>query len=177
MLSLSTINVFACNSSFALSNSWSLNPPSVDLSTNPTSLSSHLVIPANAIPYGLYEFSLLVNITLSNGSILSNTASTFFRIIPTGLAVFALQNGISRILIGSQQTLTLDPAAYSIDLDALVSPNSLQYTFYCHTVNLTSTLSTKQNNSDLLTYKTNPLLAMSSINTCFNSNSNTFFNF
>ena len=112
-----------------------------------------------------------------DGSILSNTASTFIEIIPTGLAIFALQNGVSSVLVGSQQILFLDPESFSIDFDYLVLPNSLNYKFYCTTINLNSTLASNEINIDLLTYQQNSLLEMTSNKTCFSSNSNHYFVF
>ena len=140
------------------------------MTTIPTASASELVIPANTLPYGVYKFTYAVNVVLSNGSILSNTASTFGRIVPTGFIVFALQNGIFRQLIGSQQSLDLNPGAYSIDPDNVISPSSLNYTFYCSTLNLSSTTPISLINTDLLTYKQNSQLAMASNRTCFSSN-------
>ena len=174
LFSLSTSTYFACNSSYSRKYSWKLTLldtlNAIDLKTNPSSSSSELVIQGNTLAYGLYEFKIQVDITMSDGSILSNSAATYIQIIPTGLAVFALQNGISNILVGSQQVFILDPATYSIDFDNLVLPSSLTYKFYCTTINLNTTLTTNKINIDLLTFQQNSSLLMDSNRTCFASN-------
>ena len=174
VVSLSTITSTACNSSYTLTNAWQASridaPQTVELTTNPTCLSSGLVIQPYTLAYGLYEFTFQVSLTLSDGRILTSMASTFVQIVPTGLAVYALQNGVANILVGSQQPLTLDPASYSVDLDYLIATSSLQYTFYCHTLDVKSNNLLAYSLPDLLTYKLNSALAMASNQSCFDSN-------
>jgi hypothetical protein len=143
------------------------------LSSNPTSSTAQLVVPANTLSFGIYEFTYQVNalVTLSNTLLSSNVPSIVVEIIPTGLAVFALANGVSGVLIGYQQAYTLSPGLYSIDFDYLISPSILNFKFYCSTVMLSMPSSTK-NNLDLMAYKMNSSLAMSANSTCFASTSN-----
>ncbi len=169
ILSLSTTTLFGCDTSYTMTKSWSITP-AISLTSNPSASSSQLVIPANTLLYGLYQFTYIVSVVLSNGTLLSNTASTFSRIVPTGFVVFALPNGIFSIRIGSQQTLILDPGVHSKDPDNYVEPKLLNYTFYCTTLNLSSTDPNIQINTDLLTYKQNSQLIMESNSTCFSFN-------
>ena len=169
IVSLSTETLFACNLTYTISYMWTMLPATIDLSLNPTSFSPGLVIQANTLFYGFFEFTLQVQVTLtSTGQTLSNNQTQTIEIVPTGVAVFGLQNGISGITIGSQQALSLNPTLYSIDLDNLISPSSLVFTFFCSILGGTST------SLDLWTYKSNGSLAMNSNQTCFESNSDSF---
>ena len=183
LFSLSTQLYFACNYSYTLTNVWQLTrldvPQNIDLSLNPTWQSSELVIQANTLAYGLYAFSFNVQISmLTSGNLNGNQTSsvtTYVQIIPTGLAVFAVQNGRSNLLIGSSQVYVLDPLTYSFDFDSVVSMSSLTFVFYCNTVDLTLGPVQTQNTIDLLTYKSNSKLPMTWKQTCFSANS-MFFN-
>ena len=173
LFSLSSITYFACNSSFTNSYAWSLTSmtsnANIALTTNPTLVSSELVIPANTLMYDLYKFTFIIQISTASNGILSNQVDTFIEIVPTGLAIFGIQNGISNVLIGSQQQFILNPAAYSLDFDAVVAPSSLAYTFYCIPI-LPSGVTT-QITYDLQTYLTNSKLPMTWDTTCFAANS------
>jgi hypothetical protein len=169
------------NQTFTLTYSWSLNQISnsvnkshIDLTQNPTSYLSELILQANALMYGLYEINLEVKLVTSDKSSPSSSLiKTYIQIIPTGIVVNAIENGISSILIGSQQNLTLNPSKYSFDLDNLIAPSQiLQFKFYCTTLlfNTTFNQSLSQSQEDLLKIKTNGISSSLSRNrTCFNS--------
>ena len=135
--------------------------------------STVLVIQKNTLAYGVYEFKFVVAISFANGTRLSNSANTYIRIVPSGLGVFALPNGISSIVIGSQQSFTLNPAAYSIDIDNVISPAFLKYTFYCRTRSMATNQLASGIYMDLLEYE-NSQLPMASNQTCFFTNSNIY---
>ena len=140
----------------------------LNLASNPTSASSVLVIRENTLDYGLYLFSLEVGVTYNTISfVASNVAQTFIQIIPTGLAVFAIQNGVSSVLIGSLQAFSLQPSIYTIDMDDIVTPDKLSFTYFCKTVNLSDPNSVFYSQNDLNAYKNNPNLVMSRNQTCF----------
>ena len=175
IFSLSTTTLFACNVTYTSVYTWQLN--GADFVSNPTYHSAELVVQANTLFYGLYQFTCRVDITsdsfASLTNTLTNTVSTFISIIPTGLAVYAIQNGVSSQLIGSSQVFQLNPMAYSFDMDNLVSPISLQFQFYCKTLNsLNKNSSSSQ--YDLYSYKMNSSLTMTANETCFSSNSSNF---
>ena len=176
MFSLTTISYFGCNLTYTQTNQWILNRidivQTIDLKTNPTSTSSELVIPANSLVYGTYEFIFQVNLivpSMTSGGTFTSTISTYIQIIPTGLAVFALENGISNILIGYGQSQILNPIAYSFDFDNIATISSLAFKYYCVTL-FSSSSTPKSSSIDLATYKNNPSLAMYSNQTCFSSN-------
>ena len=175
LFSLSTALYFTCDSNYSLTNTWTLDridvPQTVDLTDNPTSASTELVIQGNTLAYGTYRFTFVVTFLMPNNTILLNTAYSYVQIIPTGLAVFAFQNGVSSVLIGSQQQISLDPAAYSYDFDDLVTPSTLQFNFYCYTIQLNSSFPISRTNANLLVYKQNSQLQMTTSQTCFSSNS------
>ena len=178
LFSLIATNLFSCNSSYSMTSRWKLNridssSTQIDLSSNPSWQSSELAIQANSLSYGVYVFNFETNVTLSsNNTLLTNNLSTYVQIIPTGLAIYGLPNGVSGLLVGSLQSFSLKPALYSVDMDNLISPNSLIFKFYCSTIEANSVLSSNNNNvnMDLLTYKNNSLLQMTWNATCFSSN-------
>jgi hypothetical protein len=148
-----------------------------DLSANPTSLLSELVIKENTLAYGLYKFQFQVIATFNgNSQISSNLAETYFQIIPTGLVVIAISNGVSSVWIGTNQEFILQPSVFSIDFDNIVQPSQLNFTYYCKTVNLTdlNTINSQGNSIDLLTYTNNQTLVMDRNLNCFGKNSNFF---
>ena len=116
--------------------------------------------------------TLKVDVTYNaNSYISSNVALSYFQIIPTGLAVFGIENGVSSVLIGSNQEFNLQPSIYSIDLDNLVTPDKLSFTYYCQTVNISSASSAISPQADLKTYSNDPNLVMMRSRTCFGNNS------
>ena len=117
LFSLSTISSFTCDSNYTYEYTWTLNKTDtselINLSNNPTHKKTELVVPAYTLLYGYYEFKFQVNMILINSGItLSNTALTYIQIIPTGLAIFAIENGVSSQLIGAEQPFVLNPAEY-----------------------------------------------------------------
>jgi hypothetical protein len=181
MFSFTTIIYFGCNFTYTQINQWLLNRvdivQSIDLTSNPTSNSPGLVMQANTLAYGTYEFIYQVNINvpgMNSGGSFTSSISTYIQIVPTGLAIFALQNGISTILIGYGQTQVLDPTKYSFDFDNVASISTLSYKYYCVTI-LTSLSAISSSSIDLATYKSNPKLSMSSNQTCFSSSGKELF--
>ena len=178
ILSLTALTYFPCNSSYTLNSLWS-SPQLATLSSNPTSTTAQLVIPANTLSYGIYEFTYQLNALVTSSNILlsSNVPIIYVEIVPTGLAVFALANGVSGIMIGYQQAYTLYPGLYSIDFDYIIAPSILNFTFFCSTVMLSTPSSASINNYDLMAYKLNSSMVMSANHTCFAFNCNLLFIF
>ena len=108
----------------------------------------------------------------NDGSVFANDISTYVQVIPTGLVVYALQNGIQSILIGSNQTLIFNPVLYSFDMDNFVSPQLLEFKFFCQKVNSSAIMENIENSHiDLYQYKmNNSVMEMFSNLTCFDSN-------
>jgi hypothetical protein len=106
-----------------------------DISSNPTSNSSNLTLIANSLSYGLKKLTFSINITISNPLEYKNSqVTTYFRVIPTGINVYGLRNGIRELTVGRLQDAELRPADYSVDPDLLTSPASLSFKFYCKLV-------------------------------------------
>ena len=171
MLILSSEFVFDCNISYTMKSNWYINKSSSQTLTyrNPSFESTQLVIQSNTLEYGLYEFVFQVKFTnMYTNETLSASDQTFIQIITSGLVVSAFKNGVSSIFIGSNQSLYLKPVAYSFDYDRLASIDSLNFEFYCQTINLNSYVS-YQSLISLLSYKNSPVLTMNSNKTCFAS--------
>ena len=177
LFSLSTLTYFVCNQNYTQQFSWSLKSFNttlyINLTSNPSWQSSELVMQSNSLEYGLYEATINTQIKLENSnSVFANNKSITFQIIPTGINVYGLPNGVQSILIGSNQSFSLNPRKHSVDLDSLISPSNLTFKFYCVTK-----FSNYSSSIDLLTYKMNSSLPMNSNQTCFDSNSKFFYFF
>lgn len=123
-------------------------------------------------------FELKVNVSYNTNSfIASNVAQTYIQIIPTGLAVFAFENGVSNLFIGSIQEIRLQPSIYTLDLDSKITPDKLNFSYFCKTVNLSESNSAVNSQIDLMTYKNNPNLVMNRNFSCFGTSSKKNFFF
>lgn len=123
----------------------------VDLSTNPTNLQNQLVIFPNKLDYGLFKTVFEVQSADEfSTNIFVESIETYFRIIPTGLAVFSLANGVSNLEIGYEQSIDLEPDRFSFDFDKLATINLLKFTYYCKIVDSLKT-NLDYLNEDLLT--------------------------
>jgi hypothetical protein len=100
----------------------------VDLSNNPTIYYADLVIDPGVLENGLYKFVYEVNMTSSNAKCKSDT---YTKIIPSGIVVFGLKNGIGETSIGKAQSLKLEPAINSYDIDKIAKISQLDFRFYC----------------------------------------------
>jgi hypothetical protein len=178
-LIINTETLFSCNLTKATQYEWFLIQLNSNLNdslviiNNPTIYSSTLVLQSNTLDYGIYKFKFTVKITMTNdGSVFTNDISTYVQVIPTGLVVYALQNGIQSILIGSNQTLIFNPVLYSFDMDNFVSPQLLEFKFFCQKVNSSAIMENIENSQiDLYQYKmNNSVMEMFSNLTCFDSN-------
>lgn len=109
----------------------------INLGDNPTLTSETLVIRRNTLSYGLYRIVRYVEMEVEKGILkfintaLSAEQDTYIKIVPSGIAVFGLENGLDFIKIGFFQKLSLEPLKYSYDMDFLVKTSSLNFNFYC----------------------------------------------
>ena len=183
LFTVSSVISFYCNTSFTFQNIWSLTQldaksltslTTVDLTSIPSSQLSELVILENTLAYGLYKFEFRVIVTVNGDSQLSsNLAETYVQIIPTGLAVISIENGVSSVLIGTKQSFDLKPSVFSRDFDNIIQPNQLNFSFYCKTVNLSdpNSIINLTSKIDLLSYKNNQTLVMDRNVNCFGNSS------
>jgi hypothetical protein len=87
----------------------------------------------------------------------------YIEIVPSGLIVTAFegqfQDGTFEISRGTNQTITLDPVKYSIDLDGLVNKKTLKFWYYCRLIQNETELEYPRNSMnklvDLLTIQNN----------------------
>ena len=182
LFTVSSAISFYCNTNFTYQNIWTLTQldpqtfvtlENIDLSIYQSHQSTELVIDENTLAYGLYKFKFQVIVTFNgNSQISSNMAETYIQIIPTGLAVFAIENGVSSVLLGTKQSFNLQPSVFSIDFDNIVQPSQLNFTYYCKMVNLSdaNSLNTPASSIDLLSYKNNQALTMDRNLNCFANN-------
>ena len=126
----------------------------IDLSQNPTSSLNELVVHPNTLSYGLYKFNFTIRIQTVNFTKF-NSIQTYIEIIPTGLVIFALPNGISQVLIGSSQSVSLMPSLYSYDIDQIINVSSLIFRFYCKKTNTSSSLVTQSYSNQSLIIRNN----------------------
>jgi hypothetical protein len=107
------------------------------MSASPSSYTGYdqgiLVISSNTLNYGTYMLNYSVTISYNGGS-LTQSATTYITIVPTGLNVFGLTSGILQQTYGTSQQIVIDPGSNTVDLDAFVNPATLNYTFYCQVV-------------------------------------------
>ena len=145
----------------------------VDLTNNPTYKLSELVIPANTLNYGIFQAVYEINTTAVQLFKFSSSNSTYFFVRPSGFFVFGIENGITNVLIGSDQRFYLNASNYSMDFDGVIDPSTLNYRYYCQTIDSTNQ-SFGMQMIDLYTYKTDSSLTMNRNLTCFSSNGKFF---
>ena len=179
MVKISTNTIITCGVDYLKSLRWTVSQldsatfaliRTLDLSSNPSALTGELIFAENSLSYGLYEFKFATDL-MFNSETLSSTIQTYVKIVPSGVAVFALENGVKETKIGSSQRYYLRPTVYSFDFDGLILPSQLDFVYYCRVIRLDSTY-VNMEQTDLETYKLNGQLTMNRNETCFASNSN-----
>jgi hypothetical protein len=91
------------------------------------STNSELFIPANTLPYGIYQLTLTVSMIVDPS--LTNSSSIYVHISPSGVTANLVQLGTSVVTSGHQQNLKLDPGNFSIDPDGYPFNASVCYTY------------------------------------------------
>ena len=143
----------------------------IDLSENPSSFSSEILIDAFNLNYGLYEFMFQLK-GIWKGTEKVYSQNTFQKIISTGLAIFGLENGVSCSMIGSKQSFILNPAQFSFDFDYVASMKTLKFDFYCRKI-----FKNQSNEHFSLQYLNNAIEYTNDSHACFNSSGNfSFYN-
>ena len=87
--------------------------------------STELFIPANKLPFGIFELEL--TITLSQYPTVKSSSSVYVEIIPSDIIVYLFQSRSSMITSGFQQDLRLDPGTYSIDPDRVTFDSTVNF--------------------------------------------------
>ena len=143
----------------------------IDISNNPSTNLSELFIEQNTLAYGLYEVKYEVNVSMApfTHTNFTSYAYSYVKVVPTGLAINAIENGITSLIIGSNQELYLTPTSFSHDLDELTDFSSLDYKYYCRTIDLNSNLIDNSTLIDLYAFKINASLSIDANRNCFSS--------
>ena len=120
--SISSNVILNCPSSLSINVKWTISNCSLNCSLfrsnrSIITTSRELFIPARTLDYGIYEFKVMV--TMASSSALNSSASTYVTITQSGITANLVPLGTSIITSGYEKNLTLDPGAYSIDLDAV----------------------------------------------------------
>ncbi|CAF1114628.1 unnamed protein product, partial [Brachionus calyciflorus] len=156
----------------------SFTDPPIKLENNPTVNYSQLIITSNIMEYGVYKLVHWVYVKVDTGYLkdipneIEHFIDVFIHIVPGGIALFCLENGLDNIKIGKKQTLELNPIKYAYDMDFLVTANSLNYTFYCKQINSSQNIKDIRDidfseSDDLLSFKYSKNSSLK--NECFNS--------
>lgn len=103
---------------------------------NPTVNYADLVIQPGTLPYGLYKF--VFTVTMNYNSMYTNQVESYVKVVPSGLLISAMasapRGGTYQITRGTNQTILLNPGAYSQDIDGLAALKKLNYSFYCRVI-------------------------------------------
>jgi hypothetical protein len=92
------------------------------------STTSELFIPANTLPYGIYQLTLTVSMIVDPS--LTNSSSVYVQIGPSGITANLVPLGTSVVTSGHEQDLKLDPGNFSMDPDGYPFNTSVCYSFY-----------------------------------------------
>ena len=145
---------------------------------------AELVLQPNSLTYGLYRIVYAVTLTTSTGLSLSNQLETYLQIDPSGLVLSALKlsspmyGGLIEITRGVNQTIEFDPFIFSYDIDQVAVVSSLTFKYSCQVIDLGvgGGYPTNPDTYGLLyldQIKDNS--SLSSLNTCFNSSDNYYY--
>lgn len=177
-----------CVCDFNITFQWELNEinplngnitNTINLESNPTYNLDYFNITNGSIKYGLYKFTIRLNlIPLNNPTlVLKSSAYSYVKIISSGYILSAFNQDIAidnKLSIGLLDTIAFVPAFYSKDLDNLVIFNQLSYNYYCILEDLNTNLQ-KSFDDDLHSIKPDTAITndqMNSDETCFKSKSN-----
>jgi hypothetical protein len=148
----------------------------ITFDTNPTRVMTQVTLIENTFAFGLYKLSFYANLFVQNISLtFQEEINTFIQIVPSGINVYGLQNGLNQISIGRSQAFSLMPIDYSYDLDYVVNISSLDFKFYCKVMSKSAGFVYYLNESgsnfyDLYTGQAQNLALRN--DSCFNSTSN-----
>jgi hypothetical protein len=114
-----------CNNSLATTTKWTIKNCTslncsfpIQLDSSIATTFSELYVPAQTIPYGIYQ--LILSVTMTASPDLSSSSSAYVLITSSGITANLIQFGTSMITRGYQQNLTLDPGSFSVDNDGNV---------------------------------------------------------
>ncbi|RNA19749.1 polycystic kidney disease 1-like 2 [Brachionus plicatilis] len=156
------------------------------LENNPTVNKSQLVILSNTLPYGVYKLVHWIYVKIDTGYLtdleneITHLVDLYIELVPGGIAIFCLENGLDFIRLGQKQTLELNPLRYAYDIDFLVQPDSLDYNFFCTVIDKSNSVD-KLEHIDLIKSDNLKEFYLSQNNSsplknkCFNSSEDFYF--
>jgi hypothetical protein len=183
-VALSGSVAIACSYTYTTTYAWKMVTVTTGVTTDMTLNqgysgynSGSLVISSNTLPFGTFKFTYTVTLSYAanGGGSFTQSATTYAKIVPSGLNVFGFTNGILQQAYGSAQAITVDAGSNTLDLDSLINPASLNYTFYCQRVpTVQSGVLFFSNDNPITILSSNMFQVQSSFGSCFNCK-NIFF--
>lgn len=119
--SISSDLQFLCNQTYPVTIQWIIRNCTsncsweIQLDSSVITTYAELYIPGRTLPYGLYQFKLIIQSAYASN--LSISSSAYAKIDPSGITANLVPLGTSMITRGSTQDLQLDPGSYSVDPD------------------------------------------------------------
>jgi hypothetical protein len=120
-----------CNQSLSKTTKWTIkNYTTTDFFEIPIdkkiiSTFSELSIPANTLPYGIYQLTLTISMNIDPS--LSNSSSVYVQITSSGITANLVPLGTSVVTSGHDQDLKLDPGNFSMNPDGYPFNTSVCY--------------------------------------------------
>ncbi len=134
-----------CHQSLSKTTKWTIkNSTTTGFSEIPMdktiiSTNSELFIPANTLPYGIYQLTLTVSMIVDPS--LTNSSSVYVQINPSGIIANLVPLGISVVTSGHEQDLKLDPGNFSMDPDGYPFNTSVCYLYILEQIYLSNCFS------------------------------------
>ena len=103
-------------------NRYSLIISSVTISTKPRFLhpfnnQTELYIPANILPYGIYQVTLMASMTAYPSA--TDSCCTYVQVSPSGITANLVPLGTSVVISDHNQNLKLDPGNFTMDIHSM----------------------------------------------------------
>jgi hypothetical protein len=185
MIIISTVTLLSCSDLSNVKN-WllfridpltGLIQNQIQLFDNPTIYYSELVIKPNTLDYGLYRVIYRVNMSGEPGfDVFVAEVDTYLKIQPSGIIIRAMSDNSVEITRGFAQSIELNPTLHSYDLDDYLHFSQLKFKFDCVVIEDGIEI-TPKNSHDLLAYKLNNQLEMSSNLSCFSQREHYSFDY
>ncbi|CAF1478174.1 unnamed protein product [Adineta ricciae] len=121
-----------CSKSFQVKSQWKIQNCTTECNTNELLFDSidstayDLHIPSTTLPYGIYRFTLQIQMIVD--SAIQSSKSVYIQVISTGITANLVPLGTSMITSGYEQDLHLNPGKYSNDPDGYPF-NSTDWTY------------------------------------------------
>ena len=156
-----------------------------NLTNNPTQNQTSIFFANGTFKYGLYKFFFNFTLITTDETVspFVATVTHYIKVVPTGFIVSGFPVGFFEMpqtsyTIGPFDSISLVPAFYSYDADALVNQKTLFFKFYCMIADFSGITNTTNTTSDLYLMNPNGQLTdeqLAAEDTCFKSIGINFF--